>query len=362
MERLSVAVDGRFLDNPGLGRYVANLIAELPDKIVLFVVISPDQRTLVSNYRPDATCIVVRAEPFSIREQFSMPLALRRAGVDVFHATQFTIPLLWPGPIVTTIHDCAYDRFPSEFGERGRLARGYYWAMMQWAVTRSNHVIAVSQSTRRDLADFYGLSSQKVSVIYEGIDPSFTDSEVPREIEGEYVLYVGSERPRKNLERLLVAYGEFSRDRDKAPRLVLVGEYESRFLDVEQRATELDIRDDVIVLGFVDDDRLKSLYANALAFVFPSLYEGFGLPVLEAMTAGTPVVAADAASVPEVAGDAVEYVNPNSVESIATGLSRVLDDDHRREELVAAGFDRVETFDWKRTAIKTAMVYREHSN
>jgi glycosyltransferase involved in cell wall biosynthesis len=360
MEGFSVAIDGRFLDNPGLGRYVANLIAELPDKIELSVVVSPDQQTLVSNYRPDATCVVVRAEPFSIREQFSIPLALRQAGVDVFHATQFTIPLLWSGPIVTTIHDCAYDRFPSEFGERDRIARWYYRTMMRYAVTRSNHVIAVSESTRRDLAEFYGLSDRKVSVIYEGIDPSFADSEAPREIESEYVLYVGSERPRKNLERLLGAYDEFSRGLDEAPRLVLVGEYESRFLDVEQRATELGIRDNIVVLGFVSDDRLKSLYANALALVFPSLYEGFGLPVLEAMAAGTPVVAADAASIPEVAGDAAEYVNPNSVESIATGLSSVLDDDHRRAELVEAGFERVKTFDWERTAAKTAKVYREY--
>lgn len=360
MGRLAVAVDGRFLDNPGLGRYVANLIAELPDEIDLSVVVSPDQQTLVADYRPKATCIVVRADTFSIREQIALPLALRRAGIDVFHSTQFTIPLLWSGPIVTTIHDCAYDRFPSEFGERGRLARGYYRTMMRCAVIRSNHVIAVSQSTKRDLAEFYGLSDRKVSVIYEGIDQSFTDSKAPREIGGEYVLYVGSERPRKNVDRLLAAFSELLKNRDDAPRLVLVGEYESRFLDVEQRAAELGMRDDVVVLGFVDDDRLKSLYANALAFVFPSLYEGFGLPILEAMVAGTPVVAADAASIPEVAGDAAEYVNPNSVGSIATGLSNILDDDNRREELIEAGFDRVDCFDWKQTAAKTATVYREH--
>jgi glycosyltransferase involved in cell wall biosynthesis len=142
--------------------------------------------------------------------------------------------------------------------------------------------------------------------------------------------------------------------------LVLVGEYDSRFLDIEHRAIELGIQDDVVVLGFVDDDRLKSLYNHALAFVFPSLYEGFGLPVLEAMAAGTPVIAADAASIPEVAGDAAEYVDPTSVGSIASGLASILDDDQRRAELIKAGLDRVGTFDWNRTAAKTATVYREH--
>ncbi|WP_246984024.1 glycosyltransferase family 4 protein [Halorientalis marina] len=358
-ETITVGLDARFVDHPGIGRYVSKLLESLPERIHVLAVCLSDDRGDVVDLRPTADVAVTDAKPFGIREQIALPRLLGRHDIDCFHATQFTIPVAWRGPLVTTIHDCAYDRFPAEFGDRGRIARYYLRTMMRLAVARSDRIITPSESTKRDVQRFYGGDDSLFEVIYHGVDAERFNPEAPSPtiVDGEYLLHVGSNRPRKNINGLLDGYARAVSQLDAPPKLVMVGDHEDRFVDLTSAIAHRGLTDLVISPGYVDDAELVKLYANALAFIFPSHYEGFGLPVLEAMASGTPIIAADAASLPEMCGEAARYVDSSSSEDIGTGIVGVVTDDSFRKRLRKKGRARVLGFNWERTGRMTAAVY-----
>lgn len=288
-----------------------------------------------------------------LAEQTLLPRELRRREVDLLHNLFTTAPAKPGAPQVTTILDVIYKRFPETHG--GMLAQGL--AALVWlAARRSNRVIAISEAAKADIVRYLGVPLDRVDVTYlgPGLSASRTlaEPELRRELElgdAPIVLTVSAKRPHKNLERLFEA---FTRVRGE-PVLVVPG-YSTAFEDDLRRQAGERVR----FTGWLPDDQLDGLYRAATCFVFPSLAEGFGLPVLDALVRGTPVATSNATSLPEVAGDAALYFEPEDTDAITGAIERLLEDGALRERLRAAGPPQAAKFSWARTAEATLASYR----
>lgn len=272
-------------------------------------------------------------------------------------------PVLLPHSlqVTATIHDLAFKRYPETFPFADRLKLNF---MLEAAVKRADKLIAVSQSTKRDLLEFFpDLPESRIRVIYHGFDAELFGRETSKEKlslklknfgleQGAYALYVGALQPRKNLVRLIQAFEQVKKN-TPALRLVLAGEAAWLAQDIVAAREASPYRDDIILLGRVSFENLQALYQGARLFAFPSLYEGFGLPILEAFASGTPVLTARNSSLTEVAGDAALYCKAESVEDIAEQLERLWHDASLRQELVAKGQEQLKLFSWEKCAKET---------
>jgi glycosyltransferase involved in cell wall biosynthesis len=300
-----------------------------------------------------------------VRIPLTFPFELRRRPVDLLHV-QFTAPPFAPCPVVSTIHDLAFEHLPETFNRRS-------WMQLRLTVRRTArtaaHIITPSEFSRRDLIETYNIAPERISVTLEAAAPHFrpapveTVADVKRRygINGDYVLAVGSIQPRKNLVRLVRAYSDLRRSRSQAklPQLVLVGKRAWLYGETLRAVEQSGVRSDVIFTGYVPERDLPALYTGALCFVYPSYFEGFGLPPLEAMSCGTPVVAGDRTSLPEVVGDAGMLVNPFDTDAIGAAIARLIDDAALRTRLQQRGLERAALFDWTDTARRTLQVYEQ---
>jgi glycosyltransferase involved in cell wall biosynthesis len=282
----------------------------------------------------------------TLRMSLSVPWLLRRLRPALVHF-QHALPLASPHPSVLTVHDLSFERDRTVMGLRDRLVFG---TAVPRSVRRADRVLAVSELTKRDLVELYRIPQAKIVVTPNGVDPGFTpDGRSPDD--NPYVLFVGALQPRKNVTAAVEALALVG---DTAPRLVIAGPDKGGRTAVEDAATRLGVA--VELLGYVAQDELVALYRGAACLVFPSRYEGFGLPVLEAMASGTPVVATKAGSLPEIAGDAAILVEPGNTPALAGGIERAIAD---HERLRAAGLERAKRYSWAETARLTLGVYRE---
>jgi glycosyltransferase involved in cell wall biosynthesis len=300
-----------------------------------------------------------------LRIPLTLSAELRRRPVDLLHV-QYTAPPLAPCPVVTTIHDLSFEHIPETFKRRSRVQLRL---TVRATARRAAHVIAPSEYTRRDLVETYGLDPARVSAIPLAVAPHFRPVEDAGEVErvkrlyridGEYVLAVGSIQPRKNLARLVRAYSALHRERGRSnlPQLVLVGKKAWLYGDTLSTIEEEGLGGSVVLTGYVSEGDLPALYTGALCFAYPSFYEGFGLPPLEAMSCGAPVLTGNLTSLPEVVGDAGLTVDPFDIGALAEGLARLIDDDALRADLRERGLTRARRFDWRETARMTLQVYR----
>lgn len=283
---------------------------------------------------------------------------------DVLLVPSHVVPLLHPSHSVVTIHDLGYLAFPTAHTRARRLE---LHLTTLWSVRAARRIIAISQATRDDLIRQYRVPPEKISVVYHGVAPDFgpvhdTDRVAAAcaryGIRPPYLLYVGTVQPRKNLARLIAAFGQVAQQTAAAAdlQLVLAGKKGWLTEQIEQQAAAAGVAGQVHFTGFVEDANLPDLLSGALAFVFPSLYEGFGMPVLEAMACGTPVLTSSTSSLPEVAGDAALLVDPCDTSAIAAGLARLIDDAALREALRTRGIAHAATFTWNRCATETLHV------
>ncbi len=281
-------------------------------------------------------------------------------GVDLFHATDHLLPRVTRLKSVFTLHDLVFRFYPHTHKP---LNRWFLTLMMPRFLNAADAVIAVSESTKRDAIQLYGIDEAKITVIYEGVTDHFRRASpqamaaVRRKygLPDEFILSVATIEPRKNLTSLLEAYHAL---RDEVSLgLVIVGKKGWLYSDFFNRLGELGLEHDVLFPGFVPDEDLPALYSAADLFVFPSLYEGFGLPVVEALACGTPVVTSNAASLPEVAADAAILVDPTSVDDIVRAVREVLNSKELREELRVKGPRQAARFSWQRAARETLAVY-----
>jgi glycosyltransferase involved in cell wall biosynthesis len=300
-----------------------------------------------------------------LRIPVTLSAELRRRPVSLLHV-QYTAPPLAPCPVVATIHDLSFEHLPETFKRRSRLQLRL---TVRATARRAAHVIAPSEHTRRDLIETYGLDPARVSAIPLAASSHFRRVEDVSEVERvrrrygitrDYVLAVGSVQPRKNLVRLVRAYSGLRRERGRSnlPQLVLVGKLAWLYGETLKAVEEEGVGDSVVMTGYVSEGDLPALYTGALCFAYPSYYEGFGLPPLEAMRCGTPVLTGDRTSLPEVVGDAGLLADPFDTGALARALARLIEDPALRADLGARGLSRAAAFDWRDTARMTLQVYR----
>ncbi len=278
---------------------------------------------------------------------------------DLLFVPSHVLPLIHPRCSVVTVHDLGFHYYP----EAHTLFQNAY---LRWS-TRHNArtatlVLADSLATQRDLIRYYGLPADKISVVYPGRDETLAPVTAPSELaavrarydlQQPYLLYVGTLHPRKNLVRLVQAFGQLLSQPATGPAnpiLVLAGQKGWLYHEISDEMRRLGLQGRVRLTGYLPDNDLAALLSGAVAFVFPSLYEGFGLPVLEAMACGTPVVCSQCSSLPEVAGDAALLVDPLDLEAITAALVRIVGDESLRRELVQRGFQQAQQFSWRRCA------------
>ncbi len=321
------------------------------------------------DYAPPDDVSLHRAPQWSQRpslriawEQTALPLAARRGQVDLQHGLAYVLPLASGAPGVVTVHDLTFRLFPDAFGVGNRL---YLSTMTALSCRRARRVIAVSQATARDVEHLLHIARDRIDVVYNGVDEAFAPRPRP-EVEAyrreakwpdRFILSVGTIEPRKNYLTLLDAYALYRRSA-AAPLPLLIGggrgwAYEAVFARVQALALEPFVH----FLGFVAGDVLPWLYNAASLFVYPSLYEGFGLPVAEAMSCGVPAITSTASSLPEVAGSAAVTVSPHDAEALAAAMVAVLVDTDRQDAMRQAGLAQSERFRWPVTAAATAAVY-----
>jgi glycosyltransferase involved in cell wall biosynthesis len=362
---MQVTVNASLLDQTpsGLGIYTENVLGELSK------LISPsDTVTIYTSYSKNLEGRVPENMVFSRVPSLVQPRFGKRAGLARFFWNQLIFPFklhaqevvycpthhgfLWgPSKQVITVHDLLAIKFPSQY----RLQYYYFKCFLPFLLKKAAAVVADSENTRRDIHSYYGVNLNKIQVVYSAIPQDFkpADHDALQRVRGiygvnEFVLIVGASYPHKNISRAIKAFAEI---RCKAPRLELVvaGGRKEYLKVLEQEARDLDV-EGVRFLGYVPQRDIPILYSAAYALLYPSLYEGFGLPPLEAMACGCPVIVSNTSSLPEICGDAAYYVDPYSIESIAEGLFRVVSDEKTRAALRQKGLERAKSFTWKKAA------------
>lgn len=367
MNTPSIAIDARKLADFGIGTYLRGLLGALGrlDTASRYLLLAPAAaRELLPGLPANFTWIAEDAPGYSLREQWSIGRHLGRLRPDLFHSPHYVLPLRTPTRVVVTIHDLIHLLFP-EFLPNP-LAKAYAHLLMRRAVRRAARILTVSAATAADLVQHLGVARERIDVTWNGVDDAFRRRREARELDRElaglglcegYFLFLGNPKPHKNLERVVRAFARLPHDRR---RLVIAGVLEAgrEAASLRQWARELALGDRLVILGRLPPERLPALVQGALALVFPSLYEGFGLPLAEAMASGTPVVASTTPALVEIAGGAAELVDPRDTGAIAGAMARLAGDPERRQQLAEAGLLRSDAFRWEATAAQTLEVYR----
>lgn len=357
---------------PGIGRYISGLVpalaAQLTDGERLALLCNDATQTagfshVLSSYAAVSTCRV-RATPFSFSQQWQVARLLRQLsknqGKSIYHSPFYLMPFRTRVPTVLTVHDLIPLLLPETVSPRARLL---FRLTHRLALRTANQIIAVSDATRRDLISVLGIPETRITVIPHGVESRFrpqSQTEIDRvrtayRLPERFILYLGINKPHKNLVNLIHAYELLPTG---TPLLLIAGAWDNRYPEAKTLAMQVNLAERVRFLGPVDDTDLPGLYNAATIFVFPSRYEGFGFPVLEAMSCGTPVISSNASSLPEIVGKAAMQVDPLDSEQIAQAIHTMLASPELRESMRAAGLAQSATFSWERCATQTLATFR----
>ncbi len=376
-----IGIDARFYGplGKGLGRYTQEIVDQVTsqdseNEYVIFLSKNNFDEFITQNNR--VTKVLADIPWYGFAEQIQMPRIISKQNLDLMHFPHFNVPIFCSVPFVVTIHDLILTKFPTiratTLGPIIYFLKNIaYRLAINIAVKRSKKIIAVSEYTKKDIIEQFGIKPEKVSMIYEGvadlrqsIDSIFTAKLKTEEvlsgycILGPYLLYVGNAYPHKNLESLIKV---FIRLRQHHPflKLVLVGRDDYFYHRLKSFAEEAgDNNESIIFPGYVPDRDLQTLFEQAAVYVFPSKYEGFGLPPLEAMSRGCAVVSSTATCLPEVLGDAASYFDPNNDEAMYQAIESVLVNPTVKEQLIAKGKQRIKLYSWAKAGLETIKVYR----
>ena len=366
-----VGIDARKLTDYGIGAYVRNLLEAIArdpqsEGYRFRVYVRPADRPSVPPLPERFEIVEDDSSGYSISELTTFAWRLWRDRLDLFHATHYVIPPLARARAVVTIHDIIHVLYPQFLPHRAALI--YARVMIRRALRRADRIITVSNNSKRDLVDYFGISPARIEVIYNGVAARFR-ADLPREesdrvaakygLPRPYLLFLGGEKPHKNVRNVLRAFAEARRDRELPHGLVLAGPMPKNRSRVEALIEALDLGDRVVRPGVVPEEDLPGLFAGADAFLYPTLYEGFGLPVAEAMACGVPVLTSSTSALQEIAGGYAYLVDPMDVDAIARGIVDLATDPKRRQEYAELGRRRAADFSWEHAAAQTLKVYAE---
>jgi len=367
---LRIGIDARYINDrfPGIGRYLHGLLTGLADLatahrfVVLVSSTTPNTRFDLTRLAaaPSIQLVSLDAPTISLAEQISVPRTVAKLGLDLMHCPYYVTPVSLPVPRVLTLYDTIPHLFPQDYPALSRLA---IRSMTRLVAHRSVHTMVISESTLRHAEQHLGLSPDRMTVTYLGVSSAFKPQPQNAiaairshfDLLHQYVLYVGTFKPHKNIGRLLEAWK--SLELPSSRQLVLAGIGSRSHPAPEALIAELGLTSSVRLLESVPEAMLPPLYSGASAFVFPSLHEGFGLPVLEAMACGAPVVCSRSSSLPEVVGRAAILFDPLQVSDIGRALNELLSSPARCDVLAQQGIARATQFTWSKTAKATLSVY-----
>ena len=367
---MHIAIDAHSV-GAGLGgneTYATNLIEALADidsvnRYTLYVT-KKEAVERFANRWPNVHLRLTLPHTPLVRIPLTLTVELRRRPVDILHV-QYTSPPFTPCPVVNTIHDLSFEHLPETFKRRS-------WRQMRLTIRRSAqsaaHILTDCDFARDDILKTYGIAPERVTAVPLAAAVRFSPVRDERELDrvrnkyginGKYILTVGSIQPRKNIPRLIRAYSMLCSERnlEPLPKLVVVGKRGWLYEDTLATAESSTVRDRIILTGYVDDKDLPALYSAASCFVYPSYFEGFGIPPLEAMRCGTPTITGDRTCFPEIIGDAGLMVDPFDEQAIKLGIVRVLTEQTLRDDLIEKGLKRANSYDWLKTARQTLDVY-----
>ncbi len=386
---MRIAIDVRHARDYGIGTYIRNMVQSLAR-------IDQEHRYILAGRKedlrefgelpPNFRRAVFPRSDSGFLNQISFPLFLHRLKPDLCHVPLNAAPLLMPKPYIVTIHDMSSLLFPDvQQAEATSFRHQYRLFRFRRSLLRAQHIIAVSKSTQRDVEELLRVPHDRMRQIYSAPDPHFLEhshlasSGSPAfaawqeerqktldryQISYPFLLYAGSIRPQKNIPRLVEAFAFLRNEFENHPlykdlRLIIIGDEMWKHPQVRRMVIQTRMEPFVRFFGFVPFETLRVFYSAARAFVFPSLYEGFGMPPLEAMASGTPVVCSGTSSLSEVVGDAAVLINPENVFDIARGIREVLLDEQLRARLIQKGHTQAGHYHWDRTAREVLEVYRE---
>ncbi len=364
-----IAIDARKIRDFGIGTYIRNLtrgLAALDRENHYLMLVGPNGKEALGPLPDNFELVPVAAPVYSLREQVSLSWRLHRLAIDLYHATHYVLPTLVPGRAVVTIHDIIHILYPEFLPSR--LAFFYAQRMIRRSLARGDRIITVSKNSRSDLLRFYNVDESRIEAVYNGVEDLYHDHLEPAdldrwmqqlELQRPYLLFVGNPKPHKNLDNVIQAYAKARQVYEFDAPLVCVGSRPEADFKIRQRAEQLGIADDLRLLGHVAGEALPAIYQGATLFLYPTLYEGFGLPVVEAMASGVPVITSNTSALEEIGKGYAHLVDPLDVEAMARAIGHCMTDAEHRQSLIEMGLKRAREFDWQRTAKRTLEIYRE---
>lgn len=364
---MKIAINGLIIDRykAGIGHYGYNLVNNIIKNnfydyyiyLQNHIIISYDNIIYRQSYRKNYYRI--------IDEQVILPFEFNK--YDLVHLLDYSSPVIFKMkvPFIITVHDLTFLKFPETFTYMSRKYKNF---IIPYSIKNSTKIITISENSKRDLIKYFPHCEDKVEVIYPGrpnINRVSNKDEIDKvkkryKIFGNYILHVGTIEPRKNIKRLVKAYKLLLRENKdfKDIKLVLIGKKGWLYKEIFDEIGEL-LNDKIIYLGYVEQKDIPILYSGAEFFIYPSLYEGFGLPPLEAMTCGVPVIVSNSSSLPEVVGDAGLYINPYDIETIKEAMSKLLTNKNLKEQMINKGYSQIKKFDWENSVSKIMKIYND---
>lgn len=366
---MNIIIDGRFVTKnmAGSGYYSYNLIRSLLSKGLnenFYIFILKNSIDLFYPLINKKTKFLTSSIFFSnhpweeIWENFYLPIKLKTIKYDIFHIPHYNVPLLWQDKFIITIHDLIPFIYPETYPLKFRM---YVQFRIKKAIKKASKIIAISETTKNDLIQILKVHEDKIAVIYPGCNILNIKNETPKQYEKydikcRYILSVGTIEPRKNHIRLIKAFELLKKEYKEEIKLVIVGQKGWLYQNIMK---EIETNKDIIYLGYLTKEELLIFYQKASVFIYPSLYEGFGLPLLEAMKCGVPIISSHLDVIKEVVDDAAILINPEKIEEIKEAMYKILTCQNIKDKLVAKGLERVKKFSWKKTAQETLKVYNE---
>lgn len=365
----TIGFDARNIRDSGIGTYARNLVRALAriDPENRYLLFARPQDGEAFNGLPETFSTAFESTPvYSVRELVALSWRLMRRHVDLYHSTHYVTPAVLQSPLVVTVHDIQHLFYPDFLPSRFSFL--YAQRMIRRTLTRADRIIAVTQNTRADLIQQFEVDGRKVHVVYNGVDDAFRKKLSPEELErwrrdlglpGPYVLFVGNpNHPRKNLDTMVQAYARARRIASFDAPLVCIGDRAGTEFKIRQRAANLGIADQVRLLGHVAPEALPALYQGATLFLYPTLFEGSAMPVVEAMASGVAVITSNTSALKEAAEGYAHLVDPLDIDGMAKAIAHTMSDPEHRTALARLGARRAEDFRWGETARKTLEIYK----
>src|SRR3989339_249218 len=368
---MKIGIDCRFYSSKftGIGRYTFELVRNLlqidkKNQYVLFF----NKEKFQQFKTPNVKSVLVNTEHYSLKEQLILPKFLYQEKLDIMHFTHFNAPIFYRKPCVVTIHDLTPSFFPGKKFNQWHYKFAYN-LVLKSIIKRSKQIISVSENTKKDILKFFPFAKNKIEMIYESVAEEFLKN--PGEnslkktkekfnLKQDFLLYTGVFRNHKNLVGLIAAFGKLKKIKNFNGKLLITGKEDPFYPEVKNTIKNLNLEKDVILTGLIAEEDLINLYHLAKLYVFPSFYEGFGLPILEAFATKTPLICSNSSCLPEIAGDGnAKFFDPYNIDDLADKILQVWDDENLQKKLIKNGQERLKDFSWRKMAKETLALYQK---